>query len=126
MGADDAQDPLDGPPPDTGGNDQEALDGPPPDTSQHNRADLDGPATGTRSGTTVVVSAAPLDDVDDLGVRLDARFAALEAPFAAFEVRAQAFMVTDARGGHGCFREFVEAILRARGEWDALVTAPGA
>jgi hypothetical protein len=88
-GGADAQDPLDGPPPDTGGNDQEALDGPPPDTSQHDRADLDGPAAGTRSGTTVVVSAAPLDDVDDLGVRLDARFADLEAQFAAFEVRAQ-------------------------------------
>ena len=35
-------------------------------------------------------------------------------------------MVTEARGGHGAFREFVEAILRARGEWDALVAASGA
>ena len=37
---------------------------------------------------------------------------------AALEVRLQAFMVTEARGGQGCLREFVEAILRARGEWD--------
>ena len=40
---------------------------------------------------------------------------------ASLEVRAQAFMVTDAAGGRGCLREFVEAILRARGEWDALL-----
>ena len=30
-------------------------------------------------------------------------------------------MVTDARGGRGCLREFLEAILRAREEWDGLV-----
>ena len=35
------------------------------------------------------------------------------------EVRLQAFMVMDARGGQGCLREFIEAILRARGDWDA-------
>ena len=43
----------------------------------------------TSSGTTVVVSAAPLGDFADLEARLDARFAALEADFATFEARAQ-------------------------------------
>lgn len=28
---------------------------------------------------------------------------------------------TQARGGHGAVREFAEALLRARGEWDAMV-----
>ena len=32
-------------------------------------------------------------------------------------------MVTDARGGQGCLREFIEAILRARGEWEEAVAA---
>ena len=65
------------------------------------------------------------DDVNDLAAMTQAGLSAAPAD-AAFEVRAQAYMVTDARGGHGCFREFVEAILRARGEWDALVAASGA
>ena len=64
------------------------------------------------------------DDVNDRPAMLQAGLSAAPAD-AAFEVRAQAFMVTDARGGHGCFREFVEAILRARGEWDSL-TGPSA
>ena len=29
-------------------------------------------------------------------------------------------MVTEARGGEGCLREFVEAILRARGDWERV------
>ena len=65
------------------------------------------------------------DDVSDLPAMLQAGLSAAPAD-AAFEVRAQAYMVTDARGGHGCFREFVEAILRARGEWDSLVAPPRA
>ena len=60
------------------------------------------------------------DDVNDLPVMTEVGLSAAPAD-APLEVRAQAFMVTDARGGHGCFREFVEAILRARGEWDRLV-----
>jgi 3-deoxy-D-manno-octulosonate 8-phosphate phosphatase KdsC-like HAD superfamily phosphatase len=40
---------------------------------------------------------------------------------APFEGRAQAFMITQAAGGRGCFREFLEAILRARGDWDRLL-----
>jgi 3-deoxy-D-manno-octulosonate 8-phosphate phosphatase (KDO 8-P phosphatase) len=65
------------------------------------------------------------DDVNDLPAMLQAGLSAAPAD-AAFEVRAQAYMVTDARGGHGSFREFVEAILRARGEWDALMAKIGA
>ena len=68
------------------------------------------------------------DDVNDLGVMAEVGLSAAPAD-APFEVRAQAFMVTDARGGHGCLREFLEAILRSREEWDGLVagiTAPRA
>jgi 3-deoxy-D-manno-octulosonate 8-phosphate phosphatase KdsC-like HAD superfamily phosphatase len=32
-------------------------------------------------------------------------------------------MITDAPGGRGCVREFLEAILRARGDWDRVTTA---
>jgi 3-deoxy-D-manno-octulosonate 8-phosphate phosphatase (KDO 8-P phosphatase) len=60
------------------------------------------------------------DDVNDLAVMAEVGLSAAPAD-APFEVRAQAFMVTDAGGGQGCLREFLEAILRARGEWDALV-----
>jgi 3-deoxy-D-manno-octulosonate 8-phosphate phosphatase KdsC-like HAD superfamily phosphatase len=35
-------------------------------------------------------------------------------------------MVTDARGGQGCFREFLEAILKARGQWESLLAEIGA
>ena len=37
------------------------------------------------------------------------------------DARAVARHVTTARGGQGAVREFVEALLRARGEWDATV-----
>lgn len=37
------------------------------------------------------------------------------------EVRALASWTTERSGGHGAVREAVEAVLRARGEWDALV-----
>ena len=60
------------------------------------------------------------DDVNDLAVMAEVGLSAAPAD-APLEVRAQAFMVTDARGGHGALREFLEAILRARGEWDGLV-----
>jgi 3-deoxy-D-manno-octulosonate 8-phosphate phosphatase (KDO 8-P phosphatase) len=65
------------------------------------------------------------DDVNDLPAMVQAGLSAAPAD-AAFEVKAQAYMVTDARGGHGCFREFVEAILRARGEWESLMETIGA
>jgi 3-deoxy-D-manno-octulosonate 8-phosphate phosphatase (KDO 8-P phosphatase) len=60
------------------------------------------------------------DDVNDLGVMAEVALTAAPAD-APFEVRAQAFMITEAAGGHGCFREFLEAILRARGDWEKLV-----
>jgi 3-deoxy-D-manno-octulosonate 8-phosphate phosphatase KdsC-like HAD superfamily phosphatase len=34
-------------------------------------------------------------------------------------------MVTEARGGEGCLREFIEAILRARGDWERSLAAIG-
>jgi 3-deoxy-D-manno-octulosonate 8-phosphate phosphatase KdsC-like HAD superfamily phosphatase len=35
-------------------------------------------------------------------------------------------MVTETRGGEGCLREFVEAILRARGDWERAKGTIGA
>ena len=61
------------------------------------------------------------DDVNDLGVMRAVGLSAAPAD-APFEVRAAAEMVTDAPGGRGCLREFLEAILRARGEWDRVLT----
>jgi len=60
------------------------------------------------------------DDVNDLPVVREVGLSAAPAD-ASFAVRAEAFMVTDACGGEGCLREFLEAILRARGDWDTLV-----
>lgn len=62
------------------------------------------------------------DDVNDLPVMEAVALAAAPAD-APFEVRAQAFMVMQARGGRGCLREFVEAILRARGDWDRALAS---
>ena len=39
------------------------------------------------------------------------------------EIRALARWIGDRRGGEGAAREFAEALLRARGEWGALVEA---
>ncbi|HVR70959.1 MAG TPA: HAD-IIIA family hydrolase [Vicinamibacteria bacterium] len=59
------------------------------------------------------------DDVNDLSVMRAVGLSAAPAD-APFEVRAQAEMVTEAGGGRGCLREFLEAILRARGDWDRV------
>ncbi len=59
------------------------------------------------------------DDLNDLPVMLEAGLTAAPKD-AVFEVRAQAFMVLDAAGGRGCLREFVEAVLRARGDWERV------
>jgi 3-deoxy-D-manno-octulosonate 8-phosphate phosphatase (KDO 8-P phosphatase) len=64
------------------------------------------------------------DDLNDLPVMAEVGLTAAPAD-APFEVRTEAFMVLDAAGGRGCFREFVEAILKARGDWDAASTPPG-
>jgi 3-deoxy-D-manno-octulosonate 8-phosphate phosphatase (KDO 8-P phosphatase) len=57
------------------------------------------------------------DDLNDLAVMARVGLAAAPADAAA-EVRQQALLLTEARGGHGCLRELVEALLRARGEWE--------
>jgi len=61
------------------------------------------------------------DDVNDLPVMAAVGLSAAPAD-APLEVRLQAFMVTEARGGGGCLREFIEAILRARGDWEHAAT----
>ncbi len=64
------------------------------------------------------------DDLNDLPILTEAGLSAAPAD-APLEVRAQAFMVTEAAGGRGCLREFVEAILKARGAWDEAVRTLG-
>jgi len=64
------------------------------------------------------------DDVNDLPVLTEVGLSAAPAD-APLEVRLQAFMVTEARGGHGCLREFLEAILRARGDWERALATTG-
>jgi 3-deoxy-D-manno-octulosonate 8-phosphate phosphatase (KDO 8-P phosphatase) len=64
------------------------------------------------------------DDVNDLPVMQAVSLSAAPAD-APLEVRAQAFMVMEARGGRGCLREFVESILRARGDWDRVLSSIG-
>jgi len=65
------------------------------------------------------------DDVNDLPVLTEVGLSAAPAD-ATFEVRSQAFMVMEARGGQGCLREFLEAILKARGQWESLLAGIGA
>jgi 3-deoxy-D-manno-octulosonate 8-phosphate phosphatase (KDO 8-P phosphatase) len=62
------------------------------------------------------------DDVNDLPVIRSVALSAAPAD-APLEVRSEVFMVLAAGGGQGCLREFIEAILRSRGEWDAAVAS---
>jgi 3-deoxy-D-manno-octulosonate 8-phosphate phosphatase (KDO 8-P phosphatase) len=64
------------------------------------------------------------DDVNDLPILLEVGLSAAPAD-AVFEVKAQVYMITEARGGQGCVREFVEAVLRARGDWERAAAAIG-
>jgi 3-deoxy-D-manno-octulosonate 8-phosphate phosphatase (KDO 8-P phosphatase) len=64
------------------------------------------------------------DDVVDLPVLQAVGLSAAPAD-APLEVRAEAFMVMEARGGAGCLREFIEAILRARGDWERVLQSVG-
>jgi 3-deoxy-D-manno-octulosonate 8-phosphate phosphatase (KDO 8-P phosphatase) len=64
------------------------------------------------------------DDVNDLPVLLSVGLSAAPSD-APLEVRAQVFMVMEARGGGGCVREFIEAILRARGDWERALGSLG-
>jgi 3-deoxy-D-manno-octulosonate 8-phosphate phosphatase (KDO 8-P phosphatase) len=61
------------------------------------------------------------DDVVDLVPIREVGFGVAVAD-AAPDVLQAADAVTDARGGHGAVREVIEAILRARGDWDEVVT----
>ncbi|MCP3960283.1 MAG: HAD hydrolase family protein [bacterium] len=60
------------------------------------------------------------DDLPDLPVlgRCALSFAPADA---AEEVRAAAHTVLERRGGDGAAREMIEAILKARGDWDKLI-----
>jgi 3-deoxy-D-manno-octulosonate 8-phosphate phosphatase (KDO 8-P phosphatase) len=60
------------------------------------------------------------DDLADLPVMARAGLTAAPAD-AAPEVAARAHWVSAHPGGHGAVREFIELVLRARGEWDAIV-----
>lgn len=62
------------------------------------------------------------DDLLDLPVLLRAGLSAAPGDACA-DVRARVHYVTQATGGHGAVREFIELILRGRGRWDALVRA---
>ena len=59
------------------------------------------------------------DDLNDVAVLGQVGLSAAPAD-APFDVRAQVFMTLQTPGGQGCFREFVDAILRARGDWDRV------
>ena len=75
-------------------------------------------------GLTAAAVAYIGDDVNDLPVLCEVGLSAAPAD-APLEVRAQCFMVTEASGGRGCLREFVEAILRARGDWERVLAERG-
>jgi len=60
------------------------------------------------------------DDLADLAVMGRVALPAAVAS-AVSEIREAASWVGSIAGGHGAAREFAEAILRARGEWDGLI-----
>ncbi len=62
------------------------------------------------------------DDLVDLPVLARAGLAAAPADAAA-DVKACARLVTRASGGHGAVREFIEFVLRARGEWERTLAS---
>jgi 3-deoxy-D-manno-octulosonate 8-phosphate phosphatase (KDO 8-P phosphatase) len=74
----------------------------------------------TRLGVTTDQVLYVGDDLPDLAPMLRAGISAAPAD-AAPEVRDAATWVLDTPGGRGAFREVVERLLRARGDWDALV-----
>ena len=60
------------------------------------------------------------DDLADLGV-MERVGMAVAVANAVDEIKAVAHWTTRRAGGHGAVREVVEALLKARGEWDAAV-----
>jgi len=76
-------------------------------------------------GTSVFVSAAPLDDFDTLEARLNARFAALEADSAAFEERAEnGFGRFDESADDASTREQGAIVIVSSSREPAAVTQP--
>lgn len=65
-------------------------------------------------------TACLCDDLADLPILRRAGLAVAVAD-AVPEVRAAAHWTTGRPGGHGAVREFSEALLRARGEWNTMV-----
>ncbi len=66
--------------------------------------------------------ATVADDLADLPIMLRAGLP-VAVRNAAPEIRAAAVWTTSREGGDGAVREFAEALLGARGQWDALVEA---
>jgi 3-deoxy-D-manno-octulosonate 8-phosphate phosphatase (KDO 8-P phosphatase) len=60
------------------------------------------------------------DDLIDLPILTRVGLAAAVAD-AHQEVRARAHLVTKTAGGQGALRELIEVVLKARGQWDALL-----
>ena len=65
-------------------------------------------------------TACLCDDLADLPLMRRAGLAVAVAN-AVPEIRAAAHWTTARQGGHGAVREFAEALLRARGEWNPMV-----
>jgi 3-deoxy-D-manno-octulosonate 8-phosphate phosphatase (KDO 8-P phosphatase) len=73
-----------------------------------------------RQGVTAAETAFVGDDLPDIPV-LERVGLPVTVGNAVAEVRAVARYTTSARGGHGAVREFIEALLKARGEWEQAV-----
>jgi 3-deoxy-D-manno-octulosonate 8-phosphate phosphatase (KDO 8-P phosphatase) len=71
-------------------------------------------------GVSWTETACLCDDLADLPILRRAGLAVAVAD-AVPEVRAAAHWTTSRPGGHGAVREFGETLLRARGEWNAMV-----
>jgi 3-deoxy-D-manno-octulosonate 8-phosphate phosphatase (KDO 8-P phosphatase) len=75
-----------------------------------------------RRAISIEETAAMGDDLPDLALRAASGFFAAPANAVA-EIKSRADLVTRASGGGGAVRELVEAILRAKGRWQAILDA---
>jgi 3-deoxy-D-manno-octulosonate 8-phosphate phosphatase (KDO 8-P phosphatase) len=77
-----------------------------------------------KEGLTLDQVAFMGDDLLDIPVMAVVALSAapMDAPE---EVRAHAHFIAATKGGQGCMREFVEAILRARGDWERAIASLG-
>ncbi len=75
-----------------------------------------------RLGVDVDVTVAVGDDLPDLAMARRAGVFACPGN-ARPEVRDAAHLVTESAGGEGCVRELAEAILRAKGLWEEVVSS---